>query len=66
MRNLDIVKDIYDGIVDAITSFWELITSLIEIFNNFINLIPVPFNLLIKFSIPFFLIAIVLKIKRAI
>ena len=60
------IKDIYDGIVDAITSFWELITSLIEIFNNFINLIPVPFNLLIKFSIPFFLIAIVLKIKRAI
>ena len=36
------IKDIYDGIVDAITSFWELITSLIEIFNNFINLIPVP------------------------
>ena len=60
------IKDIYDGIVDSITSFWELITSLIEIFNNFINLIPVPFNLLIKFSIPFFLIAIVLKIKRAI
>lgn len=60
------IKDIYDGIVDAITSFWELISSLIEIFNEFINLIPVPFNLLIKFSIPFFLIAIVLKIKRAI
>lgn len=60
------IKDIYDGIVDAITSFWELITSLIEIFNNFINLIPVPFNIFIKFSIPFFLIAIVLKIKRAI
>ena len=60
------IKDIYDGIVDAITSFWELITSLIEIFNEFINLIPVPFNLLIKFTIPFFLIAIVLKIKRAI
>ena len=60
------IKDIYDGIVDAITSFWELITSLIEIFNNFINLIPVPFKTFIKFSIPFFLIAIVLKIKRAI
>ena len=60
------IKDIYDGIVDAITSFWDLITSLIEIFNNFINLIPVPFNIFIKFSIPFFLIAIVLKIKRAI
>ena len=60
------IKDIYDGIVDAITSFWELISSLIEIFNEFINLIPVPFNLLIKFTIPFFLIAIVLKIKRAI
>lgn len=60
------IKDIYDGIVEAITSFWELISSLIEIFNEFINLIPVPFNLLIKFSIPFFLIAIVLKIKRAI
>ena len=60
------IKDIYDGIVDVITSFWELITSLIEIFNNFINLIPVPFNTFIKFSIPFFLIAIVLKIKRAI
>ena len=60
------IKDIYDGIVEAITSFWELISSLIEIFKEFINLIPVPFNLLIKFSIPFFLIAIVLKIKRAI
>lgn len=60
------IKDIYDGIVEAITSFWELISSLIQIFNEFINLIPVPFNLLIKFSIPFFLIAIVLKIKRAI
>lgn len=60
------IKDIYDGIVDSITSFWELISSLIEIFNEFINLIPVPFNLLIKFTIPFFLIAIVLKIKRAI
>lgn len=60
------IKDIYDGIVEAITSFWELISSLIEIFKEFINLIPMPFNLLIKFSIPFFLIAIVLKIKRAI
>ena len=60
------IKDIYDGIIDAITSFWELISSLIEVFNEFINLIPVPFNFLIKFSIPFFLIAIVLKIKRAI
>ena len=60
------IKDIYDGIVEAISSFWELISSLIEIFKEFINLIPVPFNLLIKFSIPFFLIAIVLKIKRAI
>ena len=60
------IKDIYDAIVEAITSFWELISSLIQIFNEFINLIPVPFNLLIKFSIPFFLIAIVLKIKRAI
>ena len=60
------IKDIYDTIVETITSFWELISSLIQIFNEFINLIPVPFNLLIKFSIPFFLIAIVLKIKRAI
>ena len=42
------IKDIYDGIVEAITSFWELISSLIQIFNEFINLIPVPFNLLIK------------------
>lgn len=60
------IKDIYDSIVETITSFWDLISSLIEIFNNFINLIPVPFNTFIKFSIPFFLIAIVLKIKRAI
>ena len=60
------IKDIYDGIIDAITSFWELISSLIEIFNEFINMIPNPINFLIKFAIPFFLIAIVLKIKRAI
>ena len=60
------IKDIYDGIVEAITSFWELISSLIQIFNEFINLIPVPFNFLIKFAIPFFFISIVLMIKRAI
>lgn len=60
------IKDIYDGILESIKSFWELISSLIELFNEFINMIPNPFNFLIKFSIPFFLIAIVLKIKRSI
>lgn len=60
------IKDIYDTIVETITSFWDLISSLIDLFNEFINLIPNPFNFLIKFAIPFFLIAIVLKIKRAI
>lgn len=60
------IKDIYDSIVETITSFWDLISSLIDLFNEFINLIPNPFNVFIKFSIPFFLIAIVLKIKRAI
>lgn len=60
------IKEIYDGIVEAISNFWELITSLIDIFNEFINFIPKPFNYLILFAIPFLLINIVLKIKRAI
>lgn len=57
------IVDIYQNITDFLTSLWDSIQGAYNSFLLFFDIIPDPFNTIIKIFIPVFLVALIIKIK---